>query len=206
MSDRYQQLVNTPIGKIVSKQIGLPGAGQARALRARAAGHQRPRAVRRGAAEAASPARSPRCSPRSTPRSTPPLDDDVRTAAADAGRVAPACSTPTPRPRTSGSRRCVFDASGIADSSQLHEAYAFFHPHDPPRPDLGPGDRARHPARRRHDARVRPPRNRLSRGSCARSARRSARARPLSWSTSARRPRTRSSRRCASTSRRSRPT
>ena len=24
MSDRYQQLVNTPIGKIVSKQIGLP--------------------------------------------------------------------------------------------------------------------------------------------------------------------------------------
>ena len=24
MSDRYQQLINTPIGKIVSKQIGLP--------------------------------------------------------------------------------------------------------------------------------------------------------------------------------------
>jgi 3-oxoacyl-[acyl-carrier protein] reductase len=24
MSDRYQQMVNTPIGKIVSKQIGLP--------------------------------------------------------------------------------------------------------------------------------------------------------------------------------------
>ena len=24
MSDRYQQLVNTPVGKIVSKQIGLP--------------------------------------------------------------------------------------------------------------------------------------------------------------------------------------
>src|SRR5207248_5845520 len=24
MSDRYQQLVNTPIGKIVSKQVGLP--------------------------------------------------------------------------------------------------------------------------------------------------------------------------------------
>ena len=26
MSDRYQQLVNTPVGKIVSKQIGLPDA------------------------------------------------------------------------------------------------------------------------------------------------------------------------------------
>jgi 3-oxoacyl-[acyl-carrier protein] reductase len=24
MSDRYQQLVNTPVGKMVSKQIGLP--------------------------------------------------------------------------------------------------------------------------------------------------------------------------------------
>ena len=24
MADRYQQLINTPIGKIVSKQIGLP--------------------------------------------------------------------------------------------------------------------------------------------------------------------------------------
>ena len=24
MSDRYQQLVNTPIGRIVSKQVGLP--------------------------------------------------------------------------------------------------------------------------------------------------------------------------------------
>jgi 3-oxoacyl-[acyl-carrier protein] reductase len=24
MADRYQQLVNTPIGKIVSKQVGLP--------------------------------------------------------------------------------------------------------------------------------------------------------------------------------------
>src|SRR5437763_16158551 len=24
MSDRYQQLINTPIGKVVSKQIGLP--------------------------------------------------------------------------------------------------------------------------------------------------------------------------------------
>ena len=24
MSDRYQQLVNTPIGQIVSKQVGLP--------------------------------------------------------------------------------------------------------------------------------------------------------------------------------------
>ena len=28
MSDRYQQLVNTPVGKIVSKQIGLPTPGK----------------------------------------------------------------------------------------------------------------------------------------------------------------------------------
>ena len=24
MSDRYQQLINTPVGRIVSKQVGLP--------------------------------------------------------------------------------------------------------------------------------------------------------------------------------------
>ena len=27
MSDRYAQLVNTPIGRIVTKQIGLPNPG-----------------------------------------------------------------------------------------------------------------------------------------------------------------------------------
>ena len=28
MTDRYQQLINTPIGQIVSKQVGLPAAGR----------------------------------------------------------------------------------------------------------------------------------------------------------------------------------
>ena len=68
MADRYQQLINSPVGRIVSKQIGLPspvtlerfqpgqpviyGPGAARAL---------PPARR-------SPARWPRCWRRSAPR------------------------------------------------------------------------------------------------------------------------------------------
>ncbi len=35
MADRYQQLVNTPIGRIVAKQVGLPNPPRLRALRAR---------------------------------------------------------------------------------------------------------------------------------------------------------------------------
>ena len=29
MADRYQQLVNTPIGKLVAKQVGLPNPPRA---------------------------------------------------------------------------------------------------------------------------------------------------------------------------------
>ena len=49
MADRYQQLVNTPIGQIVAKQVGLPQPAAAGALRARPAGDRRPGAARRGA-------------------------------------------------------------------------------------------------------------------------------------------------------------
>ena len=85
MSDRYQQLINTPIGKLVSKQVGLPEPGRARALRARAAGDRRAGAARRRARRAPRARRSRRCSPPSAPRSHTPMTDELRTAAADAG-------------------------------------------------------------------------------------------------------------------------
>lgn len=126
MSDRYQQLVNTPIGKIVSKQIGLPAPvkldryerGQpvvsgpvllGAAPGGRLAG---PIAKVLGAIEA---------------EVHTPLQEDVRTAAADAGIEARVWNADA-APQDDTFKALVFDASGIADSTQLHEAWAFFHP------------------------------------------------------------------------------
>ncbi|MGN6869756.1 MAG: 3-oxoacyl-ACP reductase [Solirubrobacteraceae bacterium] len=126
MSDRYQQLVNTPIGKIVSKQIGLPAPvkleryergqpvidgpvlfGSAPGGRLAGATAQVLKAID---AEVHTP-----------------LDDGVRTAAADAGLDAHVFNAETAT-EDQRFKALVFDASGIADSTQLHEAYAFFHP------------------------------------------------------------------------------
>ena len=126
MSDRYQQLVNTPIGKVVSKQIGLPAPvtleryerGQpvvtgpvlfGAARRARLAG-----AVARVLANIDAEVHTR-------------LSDEVRTAAADAG-ISAQVFNPDVASDDQGFKALVFDASGIADSTQLHEAYAFFHP------------------------------------------------------------------------------
>jgi len=126
MSDRYQQLVNTPIGKIVSKQIGLPSPvkleryerGQpvvnGPVLLGAAPGGHLSGAIARvlGAIEA---------------EVHTPLQEDVRTAAADAGIEARVWNADA-APEDDTFKAIVFDATGIADSTQLHEAWAFFHP------------------------------------------------------------------------------
>jgi 3-oxoacyl-[acyl-carrier protein] reductase len=126
MSDRYQQLVNTPIGKIVSKQIGLPSPvkleryerGQpvvsGPVLFGAAPGARLAGAVAQILANIHAAVH------------TPPADE-VRTAAADAGLNAQVFN---PEAASEGQtfKALVFDASGIADSTQLREAYAFFHP------------------------------------------------------------------------------
>ncbi len=126
MSDRYQQLVNTPIGKIVSKQIGLPAPvkleryerGQpvidGPVLFGSAPGGRLAGAAARvlGAIEA---------------EVHTALEDEARTAAADAGIDAQIWSADTAT-EDQRFKALVFDASGIADSAQLHEAYSFFHP------------------------------------------------------------------------------
>jgi len=125
MSDRYQQLVNTPIGKIVSKQIGLPAPvkleryerGQpvvtgSVLLGAAPAGRlSGPIAQVLGAIDA---------------EVHTPLQEEVRTAAADAGIEARVWNADA-APEEDRFKALVFDATGIADSTQLHEAYAFFH-------------------------------------------------------------------------------
>ena len=126
MSDRYQQLVNTPIGKIVSKQIGLPAPvkleryerGQpvvtGPVLLGAAPGGRLSGATAHVLAAIDAEVHTP-------------LQNDLRTAAADAGIEAKVWNADAPSEEDSF-KALVFDASGIADSTQLREAYAFFHP------------------------------------------------------------------------------
>jgi 3-oxoacyl-[acyl-carrier protein] reductase len=103
VSDRYSQLVNTPIGRIVSKQVGLP-----------------------------MPVQLERYSP-----GQPVIDGPVLLGAAAGGALANAVarvleSVGASVHGTAGEedtfKALVFDASGITSSSDLREAWAFFHP------------------------------------------------------------------------------
>jgi 3-oxoacyl-[acyl-carrier protein] reductase len=126
MSDRYQQLVNTPIGKIVSKQIGLPAPVTLER-------YERGQPVVTGPVlfGAAPGARLTGA----VARVLKAIDADVHTALEDEARTAVAgadlnaqvfnAETADDEQRF---KALVFDASGIADSTQLREAYAFFHP------------------------------------------------------------------------------
>jgi 3-oxoacyl-[acyl-carrier protein] reductase len=126
MSDRYQQLVNTPIGKIVSKQIGLPAPvkleryerGQpvidGPVLLGAAPGGRLAGAAAKVLAGIDAEVHTA-------------LDDDARAAAADAHLSAEVWSAET-APEDQRFKALVFDASGIEDSTQLQHAYAFFHP------------------------------------------------------------------------------
>lgn len=123
--DRYTQLVNTPIGKTIAKQVGLPkpvplkrfqpGAPlvDGRALLGGAPGGRLAKplaqALADGGAEVSTPLRA-----------------DLREAAAAAGLDAAPWT-----PKASADHRyaaLVFDATGIVESAQLEQLHAFFHP------------------------------------------------------------------------------
>ncbi|MFZ0379640.1 MAG: 3-oxoacyl-ACP reductase [Solirubrobacteraceae bacterium] len=129
MSDRYQQLVNTPIGKIVSKQIGLPapveleryepgqplmGTPPTPVLLGAAPGGRLTGAVANVLKAIEAEVHTP-------------LEQDVRTAAADAGIQAHVWNAEA-APEDETFKALVFDATGITDSTQLHEVWAFLHP------------------------------------------------------------------------------
>jgi 3-oxoacyl-[acyl-carrier protein] reductase len=127
VSDRYQQLINTPIGKIVSRQVGLPTP-------ARLERYERGQPVISGpvllgAAPGAGALAGAiaRVLSNVGAEAHTSLEEHVRSAAASAdldakvfnAEVAPADQT---------FKALVYDASGVADSTQLREAWAFFHP------------------------------------------------------------------------------
>jgi 3-oxoacyl-[acyl-carrier protein] reductase len=126
MADRYQQLVNTPIGRIVTKQVGLPAPvpleryqrGQpvisGPVLLGSAPGGRLTKPVAAVLASAGAEVYTS-------------LDPEVRSAAAAADLDAKVFN-PDVAPADQTFKALVFDAAGIADSEQLREAWAFFHP------------------------------------------------------------------------------
>jgi 3-oxoacyl-[acyl-carrier protein] reductase len=127
MSDRYQQLVNTPIGRIVTKQIGLPSPVpleryrlgrpviEGTVLVGAAPGGRLAGAVARVLAAIGAET--------ATPMEPPELRGAAADAALDAGIFNPDAAS-----QEDTYKALVFDASGIANSDELHAAWAFFQP------------------------------------------------------------------------------
>jgi 3-oxoacyl-[acyl-carrier protein] reductase len=123
--DRYTQLVNTPIGKTIAKQVGLPkpvplkrhvpGAPvvDGKVLLGGAPGGRLAKPIAQVLADAGADVATP-------------LRSDLRAAAAEAGLDA---SPWTPKAAIDHRYAAlVFDATGITESAQLEELHAFFHP------------------------------------------------------------------------------
>jgi 3-oxoacyl-[acyl-carrier protein] reductase len=129
MADRYQQLINTPLGKIVSKQVGLPAPVQLErfdsgpptqpvidgpVLLGAAPGSRLSGSIARVLVSIGAEVRTP-------------MLDELRSAAADAELDA-GVFNPEVAPADQTFKALVFDASGIKSTDELREAWAFFHP------------------------------------------------------------------------------
>jgi 3-oxoacyl-[acyl-carrier protein] reductase len=104
MADRYQQLINTPIGKIVSKQVGLPAPVSLQRFEPGQPVISGP--VLLGGADGGR------------------LKDSIERVLGDVG--AEVIAGPPTGEQTF--KALVFDASGIGSSEQLREAWSFFGP------------------------------------------------------------------------------
>jgi 3-oxoacyl-[acyl-carrier protein] reductase len=123
--DRYTQLVNTPVGRVVAKQMGLPTpvplkrwVPGAKVIEGRVLVGGAP------AGRLAVPLAGVLVDIRADVST--PLRPDLRAAAAEAGLDAAPWT-----PKAAADHRyaaLVFDATGIAESAGLEELHAFFHP------------------------------------------------------------------------------
>ncbi len=125
MTDRYQQLVNTPIGKLITKQIGLPQPPQLERYRPGrpviagpvllGGSHGRlVKAVTKTLAGIEAEVQTP-------------MDEDLRAAAA-AAQLDAGIFNPEAAPADQRFKAVVFDATGIGSSPELIRAWEFFHP------------------------------------------------------------------------------
>ncbi|HEY1523433.1 MAG TPA: 3-oxoacyl-ACP reductase [Solirubrobacteraceae bacterium] len=126
MADRYGQLVNTPLGRIISKQVGLPAPTPLERHELGQPVISGP--VLLGAASGSRLTGTAASVLASIGAEVSTLvQDEVRRAAADAGLSA-AMFNPDTAGREDTFKALVFDASGIKDSDSLREAWSFFHP------------------------------------------------------------------------------
>ena len=126
MSDRYTQIANTPIGRLLVKNVGLPAPVplerhspgdpviRGRVLLGAAPGGRLTAAVARVLAQASAEVATE-------------LRDDLRSAAADAG-IDAAIWNPEAATEDARFKALVLDATGIATTEQLAELHRFFHP------------------------------------------------------------------------------
>jgi 3-oxoacyl-[acyl-carrier protein] reductase len=126
MTDRYQQLANTPIGKLVTKQVGLPAPP-------RLERYEPGQPVVSGPVLLGAPGNS-RLGPELArilaaidAETLTPMDESLRTAAAQAGLRA-GIFNPDAAPPEQRFKALVLDATGIESSQELEQAYAFLHP------------------------------------------------------------------------------
>ncbi len=126
MADRYQQLANTPIGRIVTKQIGLPNPPR---LERHAPGQpviSGP--VLLGAAPGARLAGELAAELASIGAQTfTAMDEPLRHAAA-AAQLQARIFNPDAATSADRFKALVFDATGIGSSDELVEAWSFLHP------------------------------------------------------------------------------
>jgi 3-oxoacyl-[acyl-carrier protein] reductase len=126
MADRYQQLINTPIGRLVSKQVGLPAPTPLQR-------YERGQPVIDGPVLFGATGTGRIAGAVAKVLSAieaevhTPLEDPARKAAADAGLDASVFNAEV-APSDHSFKALVLDASGIKSSDELSEAWAFFHP------------------------------------------------------------------------------
>jgi 3-oxoacyl-[acyl-carrier protein] reductase len=125
MADRYQQLINTPIGRIVSRQVGLPSP-------VRLERYEPSQPVVDGPVLFGAAPGGRLAAPIATVLAAigaevhTPLQEPVRTAAAGADIDAKVFN-PEVAPADQAFKALVFDATGIGSSDALQEAWSFFH-------------------------------------------------------------------------------
>jgi 3-oxoacyl-[acyl-carrier protein] reductase len=125
MTDRYQQLVNTPIGKLVTKQIGLPQPPRLERFRAGQPVVTGPVLLGGTGGRLVKPVAKILAAVDADVST--PMVEDVRMAAAQA-KLDAGIFNPDAAPEDQRFKALVFDATGIASTAELEQVWSFFHP------------------------------------------------------------------------------
>jgi len=126
MPDRYQQMINTPLGRLLSKQVGLPQPVELERYTRGRPVIDGPVLLGAATGSRLAPAMAGVLAAIGAVTYTS-MQDELRAAAVGGGLKAEVWN-PEVAPAEQTFKALVFDATGIGSSEQLHEAWAFFHP------------------------------------------------------------------------------